>query len=325
MGRMLDESSPDVLHLWEEPWSAVAAQAVYLCQSRGIALVLETDQNILRAVPFPFQQLRRYTLARTDLLIARQQEALDVSRAWGYSGPAEFVEYVVDRDCFRPLDVTLAKHSFNVEGFTIGYVGRLIREKGLFTILDGLARCRQKVNFLMMGSGNASNELRQRIHELGLTERVRLLDPQPPPQVALFMNSLSALVLMSETTRTWKEQFGRVIIEAQACGVPVIGSSSGSIPAVVGKGGWIVEEANSQKLAELLDDLASNPSKLADTSIKAADNLKRFSMETVAGSLHSAWLGAVRSKNGSRKSPVSSESLARPGRGLSQAENKLRD
>jgi glycosyltransferase involved in cell wall biosynthesis len=295
MAKMLDELRPQVLHLWEEPWGAVAAQAAYLCQRRGIALVLETDQNIVRALPFPFQQLRQYTLPRTDLLIARQQEALDVSRSWGYSGPAAFVEYVVDRDCFKPLDTALAKSTFNVEGFTIGYVGRLIREKGLFTVLDALTQCREKINFLMMGSGSASDELKQRIQILGLADRVRVLDSQPPEKVALFMNSLSALVLMSETTRTWKEQFGRVIVEAQACGVPVIGSSSGSIPSVTGEGGWIVEEANSRQLASLLDDLASHRGKVEQASVKAIENLQRFTPEIVAGSLRAAWLSAFES------------------------------
>lgn len=311
MARMLDELSPDVLHLWEEPWSLVASQAAYLCRRRGVSLVLETEQNILRDLPFPFQQLRRYTLERTDMLVARQKEALDVSRACGYTGPATFVEYVVDQECFRQIDRRLAKQMFNVCDFTIGYVGRLVREKGLFTVLDAIKACRKKVNFLMMGSGTASCELRRRIQEFRLEDRVQILDPQPPGRVAIFMNSLSALVLMSETTRTWKEQFGRVIIEAQACGVPVIGSSSGSIPAVIGKGGWIVEEANSQELAELLDDLASNPSKLAETSIKTTENLGRFSSEVMSGSLRNAWLGAVASKNVSRRFQPSSVSLAR--------------
>jgi glycosyltransferase involved in cell wall biosynthesis len=294
---MLDTLRPDVLHLWEEPWAAVAAQAAYLCSNRGIALVLETDQNILRPLPFPFQDFRRYTLGKTSFLIARQQEALDVSRSWGYTGPAAFVEYVVDQSCFKPLDRGFARKVFNVEGFTIGYVGRLIREKGLFTVLNAVKVCRQKVNLVMMGSGRASDELKHYIQEFGLEDRVRLLDPQPPERVALFMNSLSALVLMSETTRTWKEQFGRVIIEAQACGVPVIGSSSGSIPSVTGEGGWIVQERDSLQLAQLLEDLASTPSKVDRASIKAKENLRRFSQEVVCGSLRDAWIQAFHSKS----------------------------
>jgi glycosyltransferase involved in cell wall biosynthesis len=296
MNSMLDELSPDVLHLWEEPWSVVASQAAYLCKGRGVALVLETDQNVQRTLPFPFEHLRRYTLGKTNLLIARQREALDVSRACGYTGPAEFVDYVVDNTCFKPLDRRLAKETFGVEGFTIGYVGRLIREKGLFTVLDAVKACEPKVNFLMMGSGDASDELTRRIRELGLGDRIRILNSQSQERVAVFMNSLNALVLMSETTRTWKEQFGRVIIEAQACGVPVIGSSSGSIPSVTGDGGWIVPEGSSFQLAELLNELVLSPSKLEEASVKATANVKRFSREVVSASLRRAWLRAAESR-----------------------------
>jgi glycosyltransferase involved in cell wall biosynthesis len=99
---------------------------------------------------------------------------------------------------------------------------------------------------------------------------------------------LDVLVLMSETTDTWKEQFGRVIIEAQACGVPVIGSTSGSIPSVVGEGGWIVPEGDPDALATLLDRLATKPHLVADAKIAALRNIKRFDREKVAQDFLSA-------------------------------------
>jgi glycosyltransferase involved in cell wall biosynthesis len=311
LSRMLDELAPDILHLWEEPWSVVAAHAACLCQSRGILLILETDQNVLRSLPFPFQQLRRYALDRTDLLIARQQEALNVSRRWGYTGPAAFVEYLVDQTCFRPLDPKVAKDIFNVDGFTLGYVGRLVREKGLFTVLHALKACHQKINFLIMGSGRAAEELRSCIQELGLEDRVRLLDPQSQEGVANFMNSLSALVLMSETTKSWKEQFGRVIIEAQSCGVPVIGSSSGSIPSVTGDGGWIVEEGNSAQLAQLLDTLVADPAQLTRAAKRALQNVERFSRENIHSSLRDAWLAAYESRPAHTKTKAPHKHLLR--------------
>jgi glycosyltransferase involved in cell wall biosynthesis len=293
LSRLLDELTPDVLHLWEEPWSIVAAQAAYLCGRRGIALVLETEQNIHRVLPFPFEAIRRLTLARTDMLIARQKEALAVSRECGYQGPVTFVEYTLDTRCFRPDSGNRPAKDLSVD-LTIGYVGRFIREKGLFTVLDALKACRRNINFLLMGEGKALAELRDRIRELGLDEKVKILAPQTQvAQVARFMNSLDALVLMSETTRTWKEQFGRVIIEAQACGVPVIGSSSGAIPSVVGRGGWIIEEGNSLQLSALIDDLAQDADKLKAASREALINAERFFPEIVSKGLREAWFGAM--------------------------------
>jgi glycosyltransferase involved in cell wall biosynthesis len=227
-------------------------------------------------------------------LIARQQEALDVSRACGYTGPASFVDYAVDRTCFTPSDSRAARREFQVDGFTIGYVGRLVREKGLFTVLDALKCCQQPVYFLMMGDGPARNELSDRISKLGLEGRVRMLPSQPQERVARFMNAVDVLALMSITTSTWKEQFGRVIIEAQACGLPVIGSTSGSIPSVVGAGGWILEECDSKALADLLDRLALHPEETNIVSGKALGNVSRFSTEVVSGSLRTAYVEAAK-------------------------------
>jgi glycosyltransferase involved in cell wall biosynthesis len=78
------------------------------------------------------------------------------------------------------------------------------------------------------------------------------------------MNGLDALILPSRTTARWKEQFGRVIIEAQACGVPVIGSDSGAIPEVLGDRGLVVPERNPVALAQAMTRLASSPALCSD-------------------------------------------------------------
>jgi len=66
------------------------------------------------------------------------------------------------------------------------------------------------------------------------------------------MNMFDVLVLPSRTTRSWKEQFGRVLIEAMACETPVVGSSSGEIPKVIGDAGLIFPEGDVVTLAHIL-------------------------------------------------------------------------
>jgi glycosyltransferase involved in cell wall biosynthesis len=115
------------------------------------------------------------------------------------------------------------------------------------------------------------------------------------------MRKIDVLVLFSQTTRSWKEQFGRVIIEAQACGTPVIGSDSGSIPVVVGSGGWIVGEDDVPGLTALLERLAQDPAEIA---AKAAAGLaqvaNRFTLEKVARDLYEAYTSATRLRMSSR-------------------------
>ena len=300
LGSLIREISPDVLHLWEEPWGVVALQATLLRNRYAphAALIFETDQNILYRLPFPFEQIRHYTLRQTDWLIARGEDAARVSIACGYQGRCTFVEYCVDRSYFRPQEALDTQEQSVVEAplarrLKIGYVGRLIREKGLFTVLQALCVSTPAVTLTLVGDGSARQELEDKVQAYGLQERVEFMKPQSPEGVASVMHTLDALVLMSETTDTWKEQFGRVIIEAQACGIPVIGSSSGSIPSVVGEGGWIVPEGDPNALATLLDKLATNPQLIADAKIAALRNIKRFDREKVAQDLLSAFGHAV--------------------------------
>ncbi len=296
LGRVLQELQPDVIHLWEEPWSVVALQAILLRNWRfpRAAIMLETDQNIFRRLPVPFEQVRRYALGQTDLLIGRGPESLDVSRRCGFAGDTAIVEYGVAPGVFTRQDRAAARAALGVSGFTLGYVGRIVREKGLHDVLEAMAACAEPVTLLVVGSGADEAAFTARAAELGLADRVRVLPPRPPAEVARLMNGLDALVLMSRTTRTWKEQFGRVIMEAHACAVPVIGSSSGSIPGVVADGGWIVPEGDAPALARLLARLATAPSEVAAAgSAGHAQAQTRFALPTVADALADAFVSAA--------------------------------
>ena len=305
LGRLLEELQPNVIHLWEEPWSVVGFQAIRLRNKLlpEAAVILETDQNILRKLPPPFEQIRRYTLRQADLLIGRQDESLRVARACGFTGPTAIVEYGVASGIFAPQDRATARAMFGLNGFTLGYVGRIVREKGLHDVLDAMAACRVHITLLVLGSGPDSDAFQARVAELGLTERVRLLAPRPPAEVAQLMNALDALVLMSRTAPTWKEQFGRVIMEAQACGVPVIGSDSGSIPGVVANGGWIVPEGDATALARLVERLVEAPGEVATVGAAGRTQaVTRFSVATVANALADAYVAAAAARHKQRRS-----------------------
>jgi glycosyltransferase involved in cell wall biosynthesis len=307
LGHLLRELRPDVVHLWEEPWSIVALQATILRDVflPKMALVLEADQNILRRLPPPFEGIRRLTLSRTDALIVRGPDALAVARATGYQGPAVTVEYCVDASVFNAQGRNAARHALGVPGLAIGYAGRLVEAKGLAKVVSALARCRAKVTLLLLGDGPEIDPLQGQVRALGLADRVRFLPPRRPEQVAEFMRGIDVLVLLSQTTRTWKEQFGRVIMEAQACGTPVIGSDSGAIPLVVGSGGWIVGEDDVTGLTALLDRLADDPAEVAK---KAAEGLaqvaRRFTPEKVAADLCDVYGYAVE-RRGRRRNAAS--------------------
>ena len=256
-----------MIDLWEEPWGLVSAHA---CRLRDRLLpackvVSETEQNIDKRLPPPFEAFRSYTLRRADFLVGRSAEAVAVARSKGYAGPSAVVPNAVDAELFRPMDRVACRRALGwpEAGFVAGYVGRLVEEKGVTDLLDAAARCGDAVSAAFVGDGPMRPELERRATSLGLpvgdAARLRLLPARPAAELPVVMNALDALVLPSRTTPRWREQFGRVIIEAHACGVPVVGSSSGAIPEVVGDGGLTFPEADPAALADALLSLRSDP------------------------------------------------------------------
>ena len=297
LGDVMRRLQPQVIHLWQEPWSLVTLQAVRLrnklCPQTPI--VLEVDQNILKRLPPPFEQIRRYVLRQTGFILARSVEALRVVEACGYTGPSALVGYGVDTTVFQPGLRQAGRAKFGFEGFTVGYVGRMVSEKGVDDLIDAAARTAAPVNLALMGDGPHLQALLQRAAAVGIADRVGVHPWGGPEDVAAFMGGLDLLALLTRTTRTVREQFGRVIIEAQACGTPVIGSTCGAIPDVVGDGGWIVPESDPAAVATVIDRLMMDRDELQAGCLNAQGKVtKRFSYGIVADTLAKAWWSAYR-------------------------------
>ncbi|EJW11498.1 Poly(glycerol-phosphate) alpha-glucosyltransferase [Rhodovulum sp. PH10] len=289
--RKIRDVAPDVIHLWEEPWSFVALQACLL--KNDAALVLEVDQNILKRLPPPFEAIRRFVLRRTDHILSRSPDATAVVRACGYAGPVTPIGYGVDQDTFRPTAAPRA-HEREPGPLTLGYVGRVVVEKGLDDALDAMAKARTRARLVIMGEGPHLPALQARAAALGLSDRVSFERWGTPNDVAAFIQTLDALVLLTRTTEHVKEQFGRVITEAQACGVPVIGSTCGAIPDVIGDGGWAVPESDPAALAKLIDQIAADPAaRLARAERARANVASRFTYAATAQALAAAWTQAA--------------------------------
>lgn len=289
LGAILSRFRPEIIDLWEEPWGAVSAQAAWLRERivPHAKLVSETEQNIFKSLPPPFESLRSYTLSRADCVIARSSEAADVVRRKNYEGPLHVVPNAVDSELFRPLDRESCRRELGLSHFTVGYVGRLVEEKGLEDLLEALALCPPEIHLLFVGDGDFKATLVERTRTLNLGERVRFEAARPLQELPAIMNAMDVLALPSRTTDSWKEQFGRVLIEANACGTPVIGSDSGAIPDVVGEGGLIVPEHNPKALAQAMEKLSLDAGLCrAMGAAGRAQAESRYTWERVAAQMH---------------------------------------
>lgn len=108
---------------------------------------------------------------------------------------------------------------------------------------------------ILAGSGLLEGQIKARAQELNIAERVFFLPHRPMNELPQVMNAMDVLALPSRTTPRWKEQFGRVIIEAHACATPVIGSDSGAIPSVIGNAGLVFPEGDARAIAAVIKTL----------------------------------------------------------------------
>ncbi|GAB4466682.1 MAG: glycosyltransferase family 4 protein [Armatimonadaceae bacterium] len=287
---------PDIILSTQEPWSLSGLQAMYLSSALGIPFVFQTNQNIEKRYPPPFGWIEAASFRRVAMALAYSEEARQVMLRKGLKQPSQVVPYATDTRLFQPADTTALRQRLGLDGKTvIGYLGRLVPEKGVDTLLDALALLRdqrgigKQVAVLLVGSGSAEESLKEQAKRLNLTEQVVFAGSVPHTEAAAYMACLDIFVLPSRTTPSWKEQFGRVIIEALACGVPVAGSDSGQIPHLIREtgGGAVFPEGNAEALAEILAKWVENPDErkqLVQTGQHAVQ--ERFTCEAVAFQLH---------------------------------------
>jgi glycosyltransferase involved in cell wall biosynthesis len=281
LGRRLRAFAPDIVHVDEEPYNFATFHALRLAKSAGARVLWFTWQNLNRRYVFPFRFIERYNLRHADYGIAGSAGAAAVWREKGYTGPLAIIpQFGVDPDIFTPR----SGERDPARGFAIGYAGRLVPEKGVDLLLKAVTGMDGVWQLTIAGTGPEQDRLEPLARRLGLTDRVffegRFL---PSSRLLAFYRELDVLVVPSRSRPNWVEQFGRVLIEAMACGVPVVGSDCGEIPNVVGDAGLIFPEGNAEALRECLTRLMRDPDLRADLARRGRERvLAHFTQAQVA-------------------------------------------
>ena len=243
---LIRDLHPDLVYAEEEPFSVMAWQARRGADAVGARLAFYTWENQDRCYKPPLNLLRRRLLARADGAVAGNGAAERLLRAWGYGGPLlRQPQFGFDPAAFPPPTARPRGP------FTVGYFGRLVPEKGVDVLLRAAALA--GVGLRLGGRGPQEPGLRALAAHLGVD--CQFAGFVPFEERMRFYRGLHALALPSRTTPKWEEQFGRVLAEAMACGVPCVGSSSGAIPEVLGDAGLVAPEGDAPALAACLGRL----------------------------------------------------------------------
>ena len=226
------------------------------------------------------------------MIIAGNEEAAEVLRRRGYRGLVRVIpQFGVDRDLFRPGPSTRAELGLPLEAVVIGFIGRLVVEKGVDTAVRAIARVPQ-VHLALVGVGPLEKALRALAIELAVVDRIHFLGGYPSDQIPRVLRGFDGLILPSRTTRRWKEQFGRVLIEAMAAEIPVIGSNSAEIPRVIGDAGLGFEEGNVDDCARAICGLLDAESRRTLAMRGAARVRACYDQTVIAQRFWGAWCEA---------------------------------
>jgi glycosyltransferase involved in cell wall biosynthesis len=283
----------DIVHAAEIfPWWSLQAAAEK--PRRGFRLVL----TIWETIPFfeAYRNLfsrpyRRRILAQADLFLAATERAREALLLEGAA--AEKVTVAppgIDLGRFR-AGAAAARPAEHV----ILSVARLVWEKGHQDLLRALAALRSRgtvARAVIVGSGPEEERLQRHARELGIAEAVQFRRHVAHEELPAVFGNASCLVLASLPTPAWEEQFGMVLVEAMAAGIPVVASTCGAIPEVAGPSAAYFAPGDWLELARLL---AQGPlERPPGTRVEhPPERLRRFSSTAAAARLADAYEGVL--------------------------------
>jgi glycosyltransferase involved in cell wall biosynthesis len=261
-----------------------SGQPAALKSKLGFRLVLTVWETIpfrdtFRA--FRGRAYRRAALAQTDLFLAATERARRCLLVEGADpGRIRVSSPGVDLSRFE------ARAGGGREHLVVS-PGRLVWEKGHFDVLRAVATLPERPRVLLLGAGPERQRLLRYADDLGIGGRVEIR-AVPHAEIPGVFASASCVVLGSLSIPLWEEQFGMVLAEAMAAGTPILASTSGAIPEVLGSGAELFAPGDWVELARLLADgpLARPP---GERVAYDPELVRRYSLDAAAGRLREAY------------------------------------
>jgi glycosyltransferase involved in cell wall biosynthesis len=239
------------MYVDQDPAGLMAYQSARTAARSGAGLVILSIQNILKRYPMPFQAMQRYVFERASSALAVSRECEETIRARGFRRPVDIFNFGYDLEPLSSERRAEVRATFSIRGTAIGYVGRLVEQKGIDLLMRAVATI-PDVTCVIGGDGPLAAELRALAARLGIRDRVTFTGNLTPEEALEVIGALDVCVLPSRTRDNWKEQFGRVVVEAMGLGVVAVGSTSGAIPDTIGSAGLVFAENDADDLARAL-------------------------------------------------------------------------
>jgi glycosyltransferase involved in cell wall biosynthesis len=215
-------------------------------------------------------------LLQADVVLGMSQVILKQFESSGFC-PTKLMEYKywIDTQRFKPVDQKSARNKTGIkDNFTVLFVGRLIKKKGADLLLD-IAKRLENIQFYFIGSGpeESAIKLAARNHA-----NIFFLGGVSNSDLHIYYNSADIYCIPS----VYEEGFGRVGMEAVACGIPVVGSNRGGIGEALDETVSLLVEPSVENLKKIIIDLYSDREKLLKLKKNCRNYaLKNFSKENI--------------------------------------------
>jgi len=254
---------------WQSAWAAVAARRFLgpyaVCSAVHGREVLTRHYAGWGAAGL-YHQARRYVMSNVDRLFPGSNYALQLVRERGIPyRSAEVINYGCNIERFGPDGGEEKRRELGLEGHPVMLtLSRLVPRKGIDTVLEALPAISAAVpgvRYLIAGEGKDRPRLEALARQLGVAPLVRFLGAVPDQDVVALMHLADVFLMPAREERPDVEGFGLVFLEANACGTPVIGSTSGGISDAVqdGRTGLLVPPQAPGPLAEAAIRLLNDP------------------------------------------------------------------
>jgi glycosyltransferase involved in cell wall biosynthesis len=276
--------APQVAFVDEETFSLPALQWGLALRRAGVPFGVQANENLERPLPIVARIARTWVLRNATFVAARSPAAAKLTTRLGATGTVVLAPYAVPN---WPVPEPVAH-----ETFTIGFAGRLEPEKGLDDLVQAVRLLDRPAELFLVGDGS----LRRRLEGADVgASLLTIWTGLSHERMAEAYARMDVLVLPSRTTSRWAEQFGRVLVEALWCMVPVVGSDSGEIPWVIRStgGGRVVPEGDPAALAAALAELDDNPARRRELAAQGRAGAQRlFSLDAAARALDDTLIAA---------------------------------
>ncbi len=299
----LERGNFDAIYMNHEPYALATAQVARANMSgRKVPFGFYSCQNIVKHYPPPFRWMEAMVYRHSEFAFPITDDVASVLRQKGFRGECCVCPLPLDGTLYRPYPREEQPAALRREEGTVmlGFVGRVTEAKGLRTLAVALAKLHDlDWKFVLIGAGPFLSEWRKLTTQYEIAGRIIEAGFVPHEETPRYLAGLDILVLPSETQPNWREQFGRVIPEALACGAAVVGSDSGEIPKLVrvSGGGLIFPERNPEALAAALRELIADATRrrtMADAGRRWV--MANISLDRVAAKMASTIRAAVGSK-----------------------------